>query len=141
MYMLESLKDKFNTFINEKKWNRFMEDRCRNTYRRLVEVEKEYSKDIIDIDNNNVLTSFREKPDVEANNINGGFMVVSKEILKDLNEDSLSFEKEILEKYGNIGEVAAYVHKGFWQCMDYQSEREYLNKLIKENNAPWMRWK
>ena len=68
-------------------------------------------------------------------------MVVSKEILKDLNEDSLSFEKEILEKYGNIGEVAAYVHKGFWQCMDYQSEREYLNKLIKENNAPWMRWK
>lgn len=51
MYMLESLKDKFNRFINEKKWNRFMEDRCRNTYRRLVEVEKEYSKDIIDIDN------------------------------------------------------------------------------------------
>ena len=107
----------------------------------ITTVKKKETFGIIDIDNNNVLTSFREKPDVEANNINGGFMVVSKEILKDLNEDSLSFEKEILEKYGNIGEVAAYVHKGFWQCMDYQSEREYLNKLIKENNAPWMRWK
>lgn len=39
-----------------------------------------------------------------------------------------------------MGEAAAYIHKGFWQCMDYQSEREYLNKLIKENKAPWIRW-
>lgn len=51
MYMLESLQEKFNEFINEKKWNRFMEDRARNTYRRLMQVEKEYEKDIIDIDN------------------------------------------------------------------------------------------
>ena len=44
MYMLESLQEKFNEFINEKKWNRFMEDRCRNTYRKLMQVEKEYEK-------------------------------------------------------------------------------------------------
>lgn len=106
----------------------------------ITTVRKKERFGIIDIDNNSVITSFREKPDKEANNINAGFMVVNKEVLNDLNEDSLSFEKEILERYGNIGEVAAYVHDGFWQCMDYQSEREYLNNLIKENNAPWIRW-
>ena len=47
----------------------------------ITTVKKKETFGIIDIDNNNVLTSFREKPDVEANNINGGFMVVSKEIL------------------------------------------------------------
>ena len=64
----------------------------------ITTVRKKERFGIIDIDNNSVITSFREKPDKEANNINAGFMVVNREVLNDLNEDSLSFEKEILEK-------------------------------------------
>lgn len=107
----------------------------------ITTVKKKETFGIIDIDDNNVLTSFREKSDKEANNINGGFMVINRKVLDDLNIDSNSFEKEVLEKYTNKGEVSAFVHKGFWQCMDYQSEREFLNNLIKENKAPWIKWR
>lgn len=60
MYMLESLQDKINEFINEKKWNRFMEDRCRNTYRKLVELEKKFEKNIIELDNKAIAESVKK---------------------------------------------------------------------------------
>jgi len=55
MYMLENLQNKFNIFINDKKWNRFMEDRCLKIYHKLIEVEKKYDKDIVDIDNKAII--------------------------------------------------------------------------------------
>jgi len=55
MYMLENLQNKFKIFINDKKWNRFMEDRCLKIYHKLIEVEKKYDKDIVDIDNKAII--------------------------------------------------------------------------------------
>ncbi len=51
MEMLEDLQDKFNLYIKTKDWNKFMEDKSKNTYRRLIEIEKQYNKSILDIDN------------------------------------------------------------------------------------------
>ena len=67
-------------------------------------------------------------------------MVINKSVLKNLTPNSGSFEKEVLEKLVKDRQLSAYKHLGFWQCMDYQNEREYLSKLIKNNNAPWKIW-
>ena len=94
---------------------------------------------VVEIRNNKV-DYFREKFLKDDEWINAGFMVINKAVLKELNPDSESFEKEILEKFVLTNQVAAYKHLGFWQCMDFQSEREYLNKLLKIGKAPWKVW-
>lgn len=73
--------------------------------------------------------------------INAGFMVVNKKVFTYLNNNSGTFEKEILEKLVYDRQLSAYTHEGFWQCMDYQYEREYLNDLLKNHDAKWKIWK
>ena len=95
---------------------------------------------VIELDDSNV-KKFREKSLKEDEWINAGFMVVNKKVLEMLETNSGSFENEVLEKLTLSNELSSYKHYGFWQCMDFQNEREYLNKLIKENKASWIRWK
>ena len=102
-------------------------------------VKREERFGVVELEDTNV-KYFREKFLKEDEWINGGFMVVNKEVLKYLTPNSASFEKEILEKLVEKKQLSAYKHLGFWQCMDFQSEREYLNKLIKDNKAPWKVW-
>lgn len=102
-------------------------------------VKREERFGVVELEDTNV-KYFREKFLKEDEWINGGFMVVNKEVLKYLTPDSASFEKEILEKLVKNKQLSAYKHLGFWQCMDFQSEREYLNKLIKADKAPWKVW-
>ena len=102
-------------------------------------VKREERFGVVELEDTNV-KYFREKFLKEDEWINGGFMVVNKEVLKYLTPDSASFEKEILEKLVEKKQLSAYKHLGFWQCMDFQSEREYLNKLVKANKAPWKVW-
>lgn len=102
-------------------------------------VKREERFGVVELEDTNV-KYFREKFLKEDEWINGGFMVVNKEVLKYLTPDSASFEKEILEKLVENKQLSAYKHLGFWQCMDFQSEREYLNKLIKADKAPWKVW-
>ena len=68
-------------------------------------------------------------------------MVLDSNVFDYIENDATTFEQEPMHNLAKDGQLNAYKHDGFWQCMDYQSEREYLNNLIKENNAPWMRWK
>lgn len=72
--------------------------------------------------------------------INGRFIFINKEVLKYLTSAPASFEKEILKKLVEKKQLSEYKYLGFWQCMNFQREREYLNKLIETDKALWKVW-
>ena len=67
-------------------------------------------------------------------------MVMNKRIFDFLKDDKTVLEKEPLQKIAQIGELMAYKHEGFWQCMDTLRERQLLEQLWAENKAPWKVW-
>lgn len=95
---------------------------------------------VLDINENGLIKSFREKSDIDAGLINGGYMVVKPEIFKYIKDDSTVFEKEPLETVASKGELIAYRHNGFWQCMDTQRDKQQLESLWASNTAPWRKW-
>lgn len=94
----------------------------------------------LDIDKDNRVSNFKEKPKGEGKWINGGFFVCEPKVLEYIPNDSTVFEKEPLESLANKGELYTYKHKGFWQCMDTLRDKNYLNDLWEENKAPWKNW-
>lgn len=93
---------------------------------------------VIDGDDVNV---FDEKSQMHTGFINGGFFVLNKKILDYLNEDEdCDFEFGPLQQIVKDKELKAYKHNDFWQCMDNVRERDFLDKLTKEGNAPWIKW-
>ncbi len=82
--------------------------------------------------------SFVEKPQLHDGWINGGFFVVEPEFLHLIEGDETFLEREPLTKALNIGELMAYKHDGFWQCMDTKRDKDLLEKLWLEG-APWIR--
>ena len=89
-----------------------------------------------------MVQEFEEKPQMEYGYINGGFFVFNKKMLLNITEDEdCDFEFGPLQKIAKNGQIKAFVHDGFWQCMDNVRERNYLNKLVHDNNAPWVLWK
>ncbi len=86
------------------------------------------------------IISFREKNAKDGNYINVGFMVLNCKIFDYLKDDTTVFEKEPLEKLAADGELMAYKHDGFWQCMDTLRDRQLLEKLWADGNAPWKVW-
>ncbi len=95
---------------------------------------------IIDIDRETGNAVFTEKPTEEGSWINAGFMVVNPEIFNYIKGDGTVFEKEVVEKLGAEGNLGAYRHYGFWQCMDTLRDKNKLEELINKNRAPWMVW-
>jgi glucose-1-phosphate cytidylyltransferase len=86
------------------------------------------------------ITSFREKPDSEAGYVNGGFFVLNRGIEKYLGNDDCIFEFDTLPKIAADGQLNAFRHDGYWQCMDNLREVEVLNKLWDGGHAPWKIW-
>jgi glucose-1-phosphate cytidylyltransferase len=86
------------------------------------------------------ITSFREKPDSAEGYVNGGFFVLNKGIEKYLPGDDCVFEFDALPKIAAAGELGAFRHDGYWQCMDNLREVEVLNKLWDSGHAPWKVW-
>ena len=68
-------------------------------------------------------------------------MIAEPEVFGYIDGDATFFEKEPLERIAKEGKLAAYRHYGFWQCMDTQRDREKLQQLWDEGNAPWKIWK
>lgn len=97
-------------------------------------------KGVLDIDDNGVITSFREKQDNDAAIINGGYMVINKKIKDYIAGDSTALEKEPFEKLTADRQLMSFRHTGFWQCMDTQREMKLLNQLWNEGKAPWKMW-
>ncbi|MEG0251918.1 MAG: glucose-1-phosphate cytidylyltransferase [Christensenellaceae bacterium] len=96
---------------------------------------------MLDINNGNSISSFREKLQQDSGWINGGFMVLEPAIFDYIENDSTVFEKEPLEKLAKEGQLMAYKHDGFWQCMDTMRDKMLLDTLLLENKAPWKVWK
>lgn len=88
---------------------------------------------------NNKVEEFAEKPQAGKGWINGGFFVFNKEIFNYIKDDSIMLEREPLEKLSKTGELMAYKHHDFWQCMDTIREKEILEKLWSSNNAVWLK--
>jgi len=96
----------------------------------------------LNLDRGNNVFSLEEKPQMGRGFINGGFFVFNKKMLSYLNADEdCDFEFGPLQQIAKEGQLKAFKHDGFWQCMDNVRERDYLDHQIRINNAPWMKWK
>ncbi len=85
----------------------------------------------------NLVKKFEEKPQLEEGWINGGFFVMEPAFLELIQGDDVMLEREPLEKAAELGELMAYRHKGFWQCMDTKRDNELLEEMW-ANGAPWI---
>lgn len=106
----------------------------------LTAVMLEQSKGILDIGIDNTVRSFREKSHFDCSPINAGYMVLNPQIFEYLKDDNTVFEKGPLEKLVDEGQLMSYIHKGFWQCMDTQREKNDLESLWSSGAAPWKVW-
>lgn len=86
------------------------------------------------------VNSFKEKPKGDGAMINGGFFVLSPEVLKLIDGDSCTWEQYPLNKLAEDGELMAYEHHGFWQPMDTLRDKVYLEELWQDGKAPWKIW-
>ena len=89
--------------------------------------------------NGSDVVNFKEKKQLGESWINGGFFVISPNFFKLIEGDKTVLEKEPLEKVTKLGEIKAFRHEGFWQCMDHKLDKDYLEQLITEKKAPWIR--
>jgi glucose-1-phosphate cytidylyltransferase len=89
-----------------------------------------------------VVSTFREKPQVNQGWINGGFFVFEKSAFDHVSmEPSLTLEAHVIPELVKRRGLAAYRHHGFWQCMDTFREMQLLNELWASGDAPWRRAK
>lgn len=90
--------------------------------------------------NNEQVEKFTEKPQIGEGWINGGFFVLEPEVFTYLKDDQTIFEHEPLEKLSAEGQLMAYKHNSFWQCMDTIRDVQYLENLWSTGKAPWRKW-
>lgn len=95
---------------------------------------------VLDIDESGSVNEFREKTQGDGNMINIGFMVCEPAFIDYIDGDTTILEKAPLETMANMGQLMAYKHEGFWQCMDTTREKDALEKMWREDNAPWKIW-
>ncbi len=89
----------------------------------------------------NVVNGFIEKPIGDGGWINGGYFVLSPEVIKYIGDDTASWEGEPLKKLASDGQFEAYRHHGFWQPMDTLRDKMLLEDLWQKNRAPWRVWR
>lgn len=95
---------------------------------------------MLDIDEKEYINSFKEKSREDGGWINAGFMVLNPEIMDYIDGDECIFEQYPLETISSNGELKAFRHNGFWQCMDTLRDKEFLERLLKNGQAPWKVW-
>ena len=98
------------------------------------------NKGVVDTGADGTITAFREKSDFDGDLINIGFMVFEKDIFDYIDGDGSVFEREPLNRLVADHQLAGYVHKGFWQCMDTKREKDKLEELWASGHAPWKVW-
>lgn len=93
------------------------------------------------IKDENVITSFMEKPQDDDSRVNGGFFVCQPEVFDYIPDgDDVVFERSPLERLAKDRQLNAYRHNGFWQPMDMLRDKIELTKLWESGNAPWAKW-
>ena len=100
------------------------------------------SKGVLNMNTNGSINSFGEKQQQDATVVNGGFMVLNRKVFSYVEkvDDEVEFEDEPMRDLLADGELMAYYHSGFWQCMDTQREKMLLEKMWNEGDAPWKVW-
>ncbi len=83
------------------------------------------------------VANFKEKPQMGQGWINGGYFVIEPAFFDLIGGDSTVLERDPLEQAANMGELMAYRHDGFWQCMDTKRDRDSLEELWAGGGAPW----
>ena len=83
---------------------------------------------------------FSEKPESPDNWINGAFFVLEPEVIDYIGGDDTLFEAGPLQKLARDGQLMAFKHHGFWQCMDTMREKKILEEIWQRGNAPWATW-
>jgi glucose-1-phosphate cytidylyltransferase len=86
------------------------------------------------------VVSFEEKPTAEGGLINGGFFILEPSVLELINGHETVWEKGPMEDLAADGQLAAWVHRGFWQPMDTLRDKQSLNSLWESGSAPWKLW-
>ena len=86
------------------------------------------------------VVSFEEKPTAEGGLINGGFFILEPSVLELIDGYDTVWEKEPMESLAAEGQLAAWVHRGFWQPMDTLRDKQNLNSLWDGGAAPWKLW-
>jgi glucose-1-phosphate cytidylyltransferase len=89
---------------------------------------------------NNRVVRFSEKPQLEEGWINGAFFVLEPEVFDYIDGDDTQWEKEPMERLSADGQLMAYCHDSFWQCMDTLREKNLLERLWESGEAPWKCW-
>ena len=92
---------------------------------------------LLDIDDKNMIKSFKEKSDNDLNWINGGFMVVNPSIYQQIKSENDVLETDVFPVFSNNG-LYSFKHYGFWQSMDTLRDKELLENLISQDIIPWI---
>ena len=95
---------------------------------------------IIDMDKDGRIKAFREKSNTDGSLINGGFFALEPKIFDYIPGDDTVFELGPLEALAAAGQLMAYRHGGFWKCMDTLSDKNQLEALWANGEAPWKKW-
>ena len=95
---------------------------------------------VLDMNDSNAITSFREKQMSDNSRISGGFMVLDKKVFDYIEGDSTVFEKGPMMQLAKEGNLMGYRYDGFWQCMDTKREMDKLEEMWKSGKAPWKVW-
>ena len=106
----------------------------------LTSVMQDQQKGTLDIAENNSVRAFREKKKQDATSINAGYMVLEPQVFDYIKDDMTNFEMDVLPVLAEKGELMSYSHNGFWQCMDNLREKRYLERLIEDGRASWVKW-
>lgn len=95
----------------------------------------------LEIQPDETVSSFKEKPIGDGGQINAGFFVLSPKTIDFIEGNQTMWEREPLEKLAELGQLKAFRHHGFWQPMDTLRDKIYLESLWQTNRAPWKIWK
>lgn len=106
----------------------------------LTSVKIEQSKGVLDIGMDSSVRAFREKSVHDGAPINAGYMVLEPQVFDYIQGDDTVFERDVLGRLADEGELMSYQHMGFWQCMDTKLEKDRLEEMWNGGRAPWKVW-
>ena len=95
---------------------------------------------VLDMSDEDLITSFREKQAADNSRVSGGFMVLEPKVFDYIEGDGTVFEKGPMMQLASEGQLVGYRYDGFWQCMDTKREHDMLEEMWDAGNAPWKTW-
>lgn len=98
------------------------------------------TKGVFELGEGGMIRAFREKSNTDGDLINIGYMVLEPEVFAYIRDDNVCFEQQTMKELVRDQELVAYIHKGFWQCMDTLRDKKKLEALWESGQAPWKIW-